>query len=90
MLAPSGWEEGVQKFQNPHPSHEFAWSVSEIITALLDAGLVLEHFREYDHLGGIHPFKGMIREEDRRWVLPPQVPSIPLMYSVAGHKPERT
>jgi hypothetical protein len=54
---------------------------------LLDAGLALEHFREYDHLGGIHPFKGMVREEGSRWVLPSEVPSLPLMYSVAARKP---
>ena len=86
VLAPSGWEEGVQNFRNPHPAHEFAWSLSEVITALIDAGLVLEHFREYDHLGGIHPFKGMVRTEDRRWVLPPEAPSLPLMYSVVARK----
>lgn len=86
MLAPSGWEDGVQNFQNSHPVHEFAWSLSEIITALLGAGLTLEHFREYDHTGGFRQFKAMVREEGRRWVLPPEVPSLPLMYSVVARK----
>jgi SAM-dependent methyltransferase len=87
VLAPSGWEDGVQNFQNPHPVSEFAWSLSEIITALLDAGLTLEHFREYNHTSGFRQFKSMVREDGRRWVLPPEVPSIPLMYSVAARKP---
>ncbi len=87
VLTPSGWDDGVQDFQNPHPAHEFAWSLSEIITPFLEAGLVLEHFQEYDYLGGIHPFKGMTRDENRRWVLPPEVPSIPLMFSIAARKP---
>jgi hypothetical protein len=86
VLAPSGWDDGVQNFRNPHPAHEFAWSLSEVITALIDVGLVLEHFREFEHLGGIYPFKGMVRTEDRRWVLPPEVPSLPLMYSVVARK----
>ncbi len=37
VLAPSGWEDGVLNFRNPHPAHEFAWSLSEVITALLNA-----------------------------------------------------
>ncbi len=38
VLTPSGWEDGVQNFRNPHPAHEFAWSLSEVITALPNAG----------------------------------------------------
>jgi len=62
--APSGWQEGVQGFQNPEIVHEFAWGLSEIITALLDAGLVLEHFREFDHAA----HKLYSRSHHRDWV----------------------
>ncbi|MEO8458139.1 MAG: class I SAM-dependent methyltransferase [Chloroflexota bacterium] len=86
-LAPSGWEDGVQNFQNPHPSHEFAWGLSEIVQPLLNAGLMLTDIREYYHLGGLHPFKNMVRDDKNRWVLPPGVPGVPLMYSVVAQKP---
>jgi SAM-dependent methyltransferase len=86
-ITPSGWEDGVQGFRNPHPSHEFAWGLSEIITPLINAGLVLEHFREYDYTGGFRPFKVMEREDGRRWVLPKGMPSVPMMYSIGARKP---
>lgn len=87
-ITPSGWEDGVQNFQNPHPSHEFAWGLSEVIQPLIDAGLTLEHFREYEHTGGFRPFKMMVPlEGSRNWVLPPGVPSVPMMYSIVARKP---
>ncbi len=86
-ITPSGWEDGVQDFQNPHPAHQFAWGLSEVVQPLINAGLMLERLQEYYHLGGIHPFKCMVKEADRRWVLPPDVPSVPLMYSIVARKP---
>ena len=51
--------DGVQGFQNPHPAHEFHWATSEVVTALIDAGLRLEHFREYDYCNGYRPYREM-------------------------------
>jgi SAM-dependent methyltransferase len=87
IITPSGWDGGVKDFQNPHPVHEFAWSLSEIITALLEAGLVIDHFREYDHTSGFRPYDVMREIEGRRWVVAEGVPSVPLMYSIAASKP---
>jgi hypothetical protein len=62
--------------------------MSEIIQPLIDAGLVLEHFREYDYTGGFRPFKMMVQVEgERKWVLPPEYPTIPMMYSIVARKP---
>ena len=85
-LAASGWLDGVPDFQNPHPAHEFAWGTAEIITALVDAGLVLEHFREYDYCNGYRPFKEMKDLGGRRWTVPDGVPAFPMMYSIAAGK----
>ncbi|MEK7248680.1 MAG: class I SAM-dependent methyltransferase [Chloroflexota bacterium] len=86
-LAPSGWEEGVKDFRNPHRVHEFIWSASEVITALLDAGLIVEHFREYDYTNGFKMFKDMRPLEGRRWMVAEGVPALPLMYSITARKP---
>jgi SAM-dependent methyltransferase len=83
---PSGWLDGVQDFKNPHAAHEFHWGTAEIITALLDAGLVLEHFREYDYVS-YKLYDEMKELGNRRWELPPGVPSFPLMYSITARKP---
>ena len=87
IITPSGWKGGVKDFQNSHPVHEFAWGLSEIITALLEAGLVIDHCREYDYTSGFRPYEGMREIEGRRWVVPEGVPSVPLMYSITARKP---
>ncbi len=84
--SPYGWLEGVQNFTNPEVAHEFHWGTAEIITALLDAGLVLESFREYDYV--TYKIYHEMRElRDRCWALPDEVPSFPLMYSISARKP---
>ncbi len=40
-LSPSGHLAGIAAFDNPHPSFDFRWTLSEIVTAILDAGLRL-------------------------------------------------
>ena len=84
---PSGWVAGVQDFQNPNPSHEFHWGTAEVISALLGAGLVLEHFREYDYCNGFRPYNAMKALGRWRWTVPDGTPSIPLMYSIVARKP---
>lgn len=86
-LAPSGWQDGVKAFTNPHPAHEFHWGTAEIITALLNAGLVLEHFREYEY-ATCRIYDEMVELPGRKWGLPEGVPSFPLMYSIVARKPQ--
>lgn len=85
-LTPSGWQEGLKDFKNPNPAHEFHWSTAEIITALLEAGLVLEHFREYEY-ATYRMYDEMVELPGRKWALPEGVPPFPLMYSIAARKP---
>ena len=83
---PSGWLDGVQDFKNPQAAHEFHWGTAEIITSLLDAGLILEHFHEYDYVT-YKVYDEMREVAPRKWELPEGVPSFPLMYSIAARKP---
>jgi len=84
--SPYGWLDGVQDFANPQIAHEFHWGTAEVITALLEAGLVLEHFREYDY-ATFKIYHNMRELPGRRWALPEGVPAFPLMYSISARKP---
>ncbi len=86
-LAPSGWQEGVSGFVNPHPVHEFGWGLGDIISALVEAGLIVDHFREYTYSNGFRMFDDMQALPGRRWSLSEGAPAFPLMYSIAARKP---
>ena len=75
---------------------EYSWphSLAETISSLLDAGLRIDEFREYAHIGWkVFPF--MIEEAPgtggqrhrRRFVLPADKPAIPMMFSIRASKP---
>jgi hypothetical protein len=85
--SPYEWSEGVKDFENAHPSHEFAWGTAEIITALLDAGLVLEHFQEYEDAPH-KVYDDMAELDPGVWTLPAGVPKYPLSYTIAARKPQ--
>ncbi|HEY7416505.1 MAG TPA: class I SAM-dependent methyltransferase [Ktedonobacteraceae bacterium] len=78
--------EGVQDFQNPHPSHEFIWGIGEIVSALLKAGLLLTSLQEYPYANGSKFYDDM-HNDQQRWFLPEGQPSIPMMYSITAQKP---
>lgn len=89
-LAPSGYENGTIHFKNPHPAYEFLWTIGDIITALLEAGLTIERYHEYPYANGTRIFHGMQETRGRRMRLPKGVPLIPLMFSVVASKPGPT
>ncbi len=88
-LVPWGYEEGVRDFKNPHPSHEFGWGVGEIVTAVLEAGLVVEVFREYPYTNGDPLYETMKDLPGRRKTTPEGMPNLPLMLGLVARKPER-
>lgn len=73
----------VAPFVNPHPSVGFAWSIGEVVTAALKAGLRLEVLVEYQHSNGWKPMVGAIPVEGRRWRTEP---AMPLMYAVVARR----
>ncbi|HEX2190736.1 MAG TPA: class I SAM-dependent methyltransferase [Longimicrobiaceae bacterium] len=87
LLHGAEYREGIVDFRNPHPSHEFAWGVADVVGALLAAGLALEALREWPYSNGFAPFEGMRPLPGRRWAPPEGVPALPLMYGVAARKP---
>jgi SAM-dependent methyltransferase len=78
---------GVQDFKNPHAVHEFQWSIGEIVSAILGAGLTLTTLKEFPYANGNKAFKEMEQDGHDRWFLPPGAPNIPLMYAISARKP---
>lgn len=85
--APSGYETGVVDFKNPHPVYEFSWGVSDIVTALLSAGLQLTALREYPYSNGFRRFADMREIPGNRFIQPEGMPDMPLMLGVVAAKP---
>ncbi|MFN2223087.1 MAG: class I SAM-dependent methyltransferase [Candidatus Promineifilaceae bacterium] len=86
-LAPSGYDEGVQDFNNPHRCHEFAHSIAELLTAVLDAGLAIESWREYPYSNGAKLFQDMVEGPGKRMYPPSQTPNLPLMFGLVARRP---
>ena len=87
LLAPSGFLEGEQDFENPEPAHSYQWTVAMILQAVLDAGLMLEKVREYPYSNGCRLFEGMRPLPGRRWEMPEGQVAMPLMFGLAARKP---
>lgn len=75
-------------FQNPHPSYEFAWGIADVVMALLEAGLTLNHLEEYPYINGWKPFPDMRAEEGNRNYPPDNQPSLAMMFSIVATKNE--
>jgi SAM-dependent methyltransferase len=84
-LTPSGFDPGITDFRNPEPCFLYRWGLGEIVTALVGAGLRLTALNEYPYSNGERLFADM-RAEGRRMFPPEHVPSLPLMYGIAGDK----
>jgi SAM-dependent methyltransferase len=70
---------------------EYSWphALSDVVMALVRAGLRIEDLREHDHAPW-RAFPFLIEEEasgERRWRMPPDRPAIPLMFSLRARKP---
>ncbi len=81
-LAPSGYLPGLGDFKNPHPVYEFQWHLGALFGALLSAGMTITRFHEYPFSNGARFFENMQEKPGRRFYLPDEVPTIPLMYGL--------
>jgi SAM-dependent methyltransferase len=72
----------------PIHATEYGWnhSLSEVLTALLDAGLVLESFREHED-SPYSCFSGMVEHSPGRYRIAKLDDVAPLVYSLAARKP---
>lgn len=78
-------------FKNPHASHEFAWGIGDVVSALLEAGLTLNHLQEYPFVNGWRQFPEMrteIVQARHRNYPPDDMPALALMFSIVATKSE--
>ena len=61
------------------------WSLGRVISAIAAAGFVIEFLHEIDWTL-VQQMPWLVRDGDR-YVLPPEVPSLPMMYSLRAHLP---
>jgi SAM-dependent methyltransferase len=68
---------------------EYTWphTIAEVVNALIGAGLVIDEVREYAHVVW-RAFPFLVETSHQRFVMPPDRPQIPLMFSVRAHAPE--
>jgi SAM-dependent methyltransferase len=85
-LVASGEVEVVEPFVNPNPCYEFQRGMSEILGAVLRAGLALRDFHEHLHSNGWKPYTEMKALPGRRWTMPEGMPKLPLMYGLVAVK----
>lgn len=68
-----------------NPSFEWQWTISDIINALLKAGLQLEFFNEFDALEDpVYP--EMVQREDGLYTLPNLPVALPVLFSLKARK----
>lgn len=69
-----------------NPSYEWTWSLSDILNALLQAGLRLEAFHEYERLF-FKRFPGMETCSERWYSYPKYAGRLPWIFTVRARKP---
>jgi SAM-dependent methyltransferase len=67
--------------ENDVPASSFQYGVGELVTTLSRAGLVVLELAEFPYANGCR-LPGTVPAEGRRWVLPPRVARIPLMFAL--------
>ena len=85
-LAPAGFIEGAQGFENPHSCHLFRWGLGEVVTSLAEAGLRIAALEEYPYSNGERHFDRMQELPGRRMVPPEGMPAVPLMYGISARR----
>lgn len=73
--------------RNDEPAVSWQWTLADVVDAIVGAGLELEHLREYPHANGCRVIDGLVAEPGtRRWIWPPGVARLPLMFGIAARR----
>lgn len=72
---------------NTIPATSWQHGLGQIVTAIAQAGLVIDRLEEYPHSNGSRPAACMVMGEDRRYRFPAGTPRLPLMFGIRAHRP---
>jgi SAM-dependent methyltransferase len=91
---PTLWDDDGPDYADPtyiprNPSYEWDWSVSDILNALIKAGLQLEFFNEYGRLFFKY-FAGMESLSEGWYHFPQYDGKLPLLFTLKARKPPST
>jgi SAM-dependent methyltransferase len=87
---PYVWDDEGPDYMDPtytvkNPSYEWQWAVSDIINAVIAAGLFLDFFHEFSALEDpVYP--EMVQREDGLYTFPNMPVALPVMFSLKAHK----
>jgi len=84
------WDDDTPDYSNgeyipKNPTYDWTWSLGEILTSLIEAGLKIEFLHEYDRLF----YKGlpdMVKDEEGWWILPEYKGMLPLTFTLRSKK----
>ncbi len=82
-------EEGIVGFKNPNRAHEFTWTIADLLSGLIGAGLVLETFEEYPFANGWKARDNCREFPGRRFYPPETLPSLPMMFGLTAKEPKQ-
>jgi hypothetical protein len=68
--------------KNDVPAYAWQHGLGDVVSALAAAGMRIERLREYPYSNGCRVHPALVEGEGRRWVWPPGVARLPLMYGV--------
>jgi hypothetical protein len=83
-----GAPQGVLPGGNAVPAYAWQHGLGDLMTALAGAGMRVESLREYGHANGCRVHPALVAAEGRRWVWPPGVARVPLMFGLSAQAPK--
>jgi SAM-dependent methyltransferase len=79
------YTDGGGRLEHPQ-AYEWNHGLGEVVTALLERGLVVEHLTEHDWTS--HPrFPWLVQVADQRWAPPPGTLRVPLSFTLLARRP---
>ncbi len=79
--------DAKESVPNEIPATSWQHGLGQIVTAIAQAGLVLDRLDEWPHSNGSRPAACMVLGDDRRYRFPEGTPRLPLMFGIRASKP---
>lgn len=81
-----GGEPDAAPLANDIPAISYQYTLGATVTALASAGLVVERLEEQPFANGCKVVPALVPGVDRRWVWPPGVARLPLMFGLSARR----